>query len=170
MIGGFQMQQKQMRPDCGASTRCIRGESEIHELWCNCEAFLNWVDVLFRCAEVVLELCCLECWRCPAIAVAASSAEKAAQLTNEDVRLSHANRLLDETFCEATARCFQHARRCHREYLTEPEMSICPAFSELSGPMAFACAAYSVALWQLIHSEEDVESWLQRTRKDGCGA
>eukprot|EP00434_Breviolum_minutum_P016385 symbB.v1.2.014442.t1/scaffold1054.1/size141114/14 len=59
--------------------------------------------------------------RCPAIAVAASSAEKAAQLTNEDVRLSHANR-----------------------------------------PMAFACAAYSVALWQLIHSEEDVESWLQR--------
>ncbi len=36
--------------------------------------------------------------RCPAIAVAASSAEKAAQLTNEDVRLSHANRLLDEMF------------------------------------------------------------------------
>lgn len=63
MIGGFQMQQKQMRPDCGAFTRCIPGESEIHELWCNGEALLNWVEVLFLCcAEVFLELCRLECW------------------------------------------------------------------------------------------------------------
>lgn len=34
--------------------------------------------------------------RCPALAVAAGSPEKAAQLANEDVRLSHANRLWAE--------------------------------------------------------------------------
>lgn len=60
--------------------------------------------------------------RCPALAVAAGSPEKAAQLANEDVRLSHANRT-----------------------------------------MAFACAAYSVALSQLINGQEDVESWLKRS-------
>eukprot|EP00913_Durusdinium_trenchii_P004781 g4441.t1 len=60
--------------------------------------------------------------RCPALAVAAKTPEKAAQLANEDVQLSHANRT-----------------------------------------MAFACAAYSVALSQLINGKEDVEQWLKRT-------
>lgn len=60
--------------------------------------------------------------RCPALAVAAKTPEKAAQLANEDVQLSHANRT-----------------------------------------MAFACAAYSVALSQLINGKEDVEQWLKRS-------